>query len=126
MIRIMNSHDTIRVVSDQVGTPTWARFFAHGIWNMVSKNINGLQHWGNSGSASWYDFAIEIHGYALSAGLVSDCKVTPVTTLEYPTPAARPTFSVLDHDGLDQRIGVDSKDWKIDLCSCISELSEKL
>jgi dTDP-4-dehydrorhamnose reductase len=122
----MNSRDGIRVVSDQVGTPTWARSFASGIWNMVSQNITGVRHWGNTGSASWYDFATEIHEQGVFAGVVHECTVTPVTTSEYPTPAARPLFSVLDHDGLGKRIGVDSKDWKIDLCSCISEISENI
>ena len=123
MIRVMNANSHVTVVDDQVGTPTWSRRFAAGIWNMIENNVTGIRHWGNSGSATWYEFAGEIYRYGLELGLIHTCDISPVTTSEYPTAASRPAFSVLDHDGLDRCIDEKSEDWKVDLLSCMREIA---
>ena len=122
MIRVMNSNSQITGVNDQVGTPTWTRRFATGIWSMIENKVTGTQHWGNTGSASWYEFAEEIYRNAVDFGLVQSCDVCPVSTSDYPTAAARPAFSVLDHGELQESIRKESEDWKVDLRSCMREI----
>jgi dTDP-4-dehydrorhamnose reductase len=102
MLRVMNANGAVRVVADQVGTPTAARALAETLWDVVSKpEIKGIHHWTDAGVASWYDFAIAIAEEGAPLGLVSDSvTVTPITTADYPTPARRPAYSVLDKTSL--------------------------
>ena len=123
MLRVMNAHERINVVNDQRGTPTWSWRFAVGIWAMISHDISGLRHWGNSGSATWFEFATEIYRHAVQLGFVESCILSPVSTAEYPTAATRPAFSVLNHDGLAESIHERSEDWKVDLRTCMSEIT---
>ncbi|MEC4818530.1 MAG: dTDP-4-dehydrorhamnose reductase [Scytonema sp. PMC 1069.18] len=99
MLRLGAQREEIRVVTDQIGSPTWARDVAEAIAQMIphlTSDIVGIYHYTNSGVASWYDFAIAIFEEAQQLGLPLQIKrIVPITTAEYPTPALRPSYSVL-------------------------------
>ena len=93
MIRLGKEKPELGVIFDQIGTPTYARDLAAVIMTAINKGIvPGIYHFSNEGVISWYDFTKAIH---LMAGITS-CHVRPLHTAEYPTPAARPHYSVLD------------------------------
>jgi dTDP-4-dehydrorhamnose reductase len=98
MLRLMNERGAVRVVADQIGTPTAAPSLAEVLWKFAARpDQSGVFHWADSGVASWYDFAVAIAEEGAPRGLINRVvQVTPVTTAEYPAPAARPAFSVLD------------------------------
>jgi dTDP-4-dehydrorhamnose reductase len=102
MLRVMRANGAVRVVADQVGTPTAARFLAEALWQIAGNpDIRGIHHWTDAGTASWYDFAVAIAEEGAELGLVSPgVTVTPITTSDYPTPARRPSYSVLDKRSL--------------------------
>jgi dTDP-4-dehydrorhamnose reductase len=97
MLRLMREREEVRVVADQVGTPTHADSLARAIWALDAAGASGAFHWTDAGVASWYDFAVAIHDEALAAGLLArPVRVVPIRTSDYPTPARRPAMSVLD------------------------------
>jgi dTDP-4-dehydrorhamnose reductase len=123
MLRVMKANGTVRVVADQVGTPTAARALAETIWQLVAKpEITGIHHWTDAGVASWYDFAVAIAEEGALLGLVPpDVAVIPITTSEYPTPARRPSYSVLDKTSLTTR-GLTPLHWRKRLRSVLGEI----
>lgn len=97
MLRIMKENATIRVVDDQIGSPTNADSLATALWELASSNHTGIMHYTDSGVASWYDFAVAIFEEARALGILEkNVQIVPIATEEYPTPAARPRYSVLD------------------------------
>lgn len=98
MLRLMRERDRLGVVVDQVGTPTSAATLAPALWEVaLSSSIGGILHWTDLGVASWYDFAVAIQEEALSRGLLDKpATIEPIRTEDYPTPARRPPYSVLD------------------------------
>jgi dTDP-4-dehydrorhamnose reductase len=98
MLRLMREPGAVRVVSDQRGAPTVAASVARALWRIAElPAINGVLHWTDEGTASWYEFACAIAEEALAAGLLQKAPVvTAISTSEYPTPARRPPNSVLD------------------------------
>lgn len=97
MLRIMKENTTIRVVDDQIGSPTNADSLATALWGLASSKRTGIMHYTDSGVASWYDFAVAIFEEARAVGILrKDVNIVPIATEEYPTPAARPRYSVLD------------------------------
>lgn len=97
MIRLMNERDEFGVVADQVGAPTWATGLARTIWALVEKGATGTFHHCDDGVASWHEFAVAIAEEAHALGLVAHIPaIRPITTAEYPTPATRPAYSLLD------------------------------
>ena len=97
MIRLMNQRDSLGIVCDQVGTPTSAYSLAQTIVGFLKHGGEGVYHWTDAGVASWYDFAVAIYEEGLIRNLVpKGVSVAPIFTAEYPTPAKRPSFSVLD------------------------------
>jgi dTDP-4-dehydrorhamnose reductase len=102
MLRIMNANKSVRVVADQVGTPTAARALAETLWKIVAMpELRGIHHWTDAGVASWYDLAVAIAEEGAQLDLVPrDAAVTPIATRDYPTPARRPPYSVLDKTSL--------------------------
>jgi len=97
MLDLMRAQKSPRVVADQVGTPTHALSLARAIWSLTVQWASGVHHWSDAGVASWYDFAVAIREEAIARELVApQVTVTPVTTADFPTAAARPKFSVLD------------------------------
>lgn len=102
MLRLMGSNGAVRVVSDQIGTPTSALSIAEAIWRIVGMpDVRGIHHWTDAGAASWYDFAVAISEDAAQLGLLpQEAAVLPIGTNDYPTPARRPSYSVLDKTSL--------------------------
>ncbi|MGB5967999.1 MAG: sugar nucleotide-binding protein, partial [Spirulinaceae cyanobacterium] len=99
MLRLGKERKEIRVVTDQIGSPTWTKDLAETTVQIISKKETiqpGIYHYTNSGVASWYDFAVAIFAEAKQLGFPLQVeRVIPITTAEYPTPAKRPNYSVL-------------------------------
>ncbi|MHB1871468.1 MAG: dTDP-4-dehydrorhamnose reductase [Steroidobacteraceae bacterium] len=102
MLRLLGERGAVRVVADQVGTPTAAGPLAEVLWLIAERpQIRGIHHWSDAGVASWYDFAVAIAEEGAARGLLpAAVTVTPIATEDYPTPARRPAYSVLDKRSL--------------------------
>lgn len=124
MLRLGESKDELGVIFDQVGTPTYARDLALTCLTILSnKKINSkgnLYHFSNEGVASWYDFAKAI----MAIGNVN-CKVNPIETKEYPTPAKRPHYSVLNKSKIKNDFGIEIPFWRDSLKECISKIKKQ-
>ena len=122
MLRLADTHDEISVVSDQVGTPTWAADLAQALLLLVGQYgrnpVHEVFHFTNEGVISWYDFAVAIMDIAGKA-----CKVNPITTDQYPTKATRPAYSVLDKTKIKQTLGCQIPFWRDSLAKCIEEIT---
>lgn len=121
MIRLMNERDEISVIDDQVGSPTYAHDLAKAILQIIhaDKFEKGIYHFSNEGQISWYDFAVAIRDlYAL------DCKINPIPTEKYPTPAARPKFSLLDKTKIKTTFDVEVPEWKESLKAMLTRLNK--
>jgi dTDP-4-dehydrorhamnose reductase len=113
MLRLMRERDELKIVEDQVGTPTSARTLAEIILIAIARKVTGTHHWTDAGVASWYDFACAIAELAKSAGLITGaCRIKPISTRDYPTPARRPVFSLLDKQSLRGAIGEHGMQWR--------------
>lgn len=122
MLRLMAERDEVRVVSDQVGTPTHAAGLARAIWTLDAAGANGVFHWTDAGVASWYDFAIAIRDEALAIGLLQRAvPVVPIRTSDYPTPAKRPSMSVLDKSSSWAITGT-AAHWRAELKAALAEM----
>jgi dTDP-4-dehydrorhamnose reductase len=125
MLRLMSERDEVRVVSDQVGTPTYARNLAHALWTLAQKPVSGLYHVTDSGVASWYDFAIAIREEAMASGLIGHAApIFPISTVDYPAPARRPRFSVLDNSKTWPVLGTNGQHWREGLREMLKRISE--
>lgn len=119
MIRLGKERDSLGVVFDQIGTPTYARDLAQTILTAVEKGIvPGVYHFTNEGVCSWFDFTRAIH--RLEG--IDDCQVRPIHTEEYPVPAKRPHYSVLDKSKIRKTYGIDIRWWEDALKECIKNL----
>jgi len=119
MIRLVKERDTLGVIFDQIGTPTYARDLACAIYAAIRQGVTpGVYHFSNEGVCSWYDFTKAIHRLAG----IKDCKVNPLHTEEYPTPAKRPHYSVLDKTKIKATYGIEIPYWEDSLQACVSEL----
>lgn len=116
MIRLMKERDELGVVADQIGSPTWATGLARTIWGLVEQQATGTFHHSDAGVASWYDFAVAIGEEALARGLIAKLPVIrPITTADYPTPAKRPAFSLLDCRATRAALGDEPVHWRTNL-----------
>ena len=121
MLRLGREKDELGVIFDQIGTPTYARDLAVAIFAAIEKGIvPGIYHFSNEGVASWYDFTLAIHRLA---GIES-CRVRPIHTTDYPTPATRPHYSVLDKSKIKEIFGIEIPHWETSLAECIALLKE--
>lgn len=113
MLRLMRESRAVRVVADQIGTPTSATSLATALWAFALRpGLSGLHHWTDAGVASWYDFAVAIADEGTMAGLVpAGIEVTPITTEDYPTPARRPVCSLLDKRQTIAALGTRPEHW---------------
>lgn len=119
MIRLGKERPELGVIFDQIGTPTYARDLAVAIMTAINKGIvPGLYHFSNEGVISWYDFAKAIHRIAG----ITTCHVKPLHTAEYPTPARRPHYSVLDKTKIKKVYGIEIPYWEDSLKDCIEKL----
>ncbi len=119
MLRLGKEKPELGVIFDQIGTPTYARDLASIIMTAIEKGIQpGVYHFSNEGVISWYDFTKAIHRIAG----ITTCHVRPLHTAEYPTPANRPHYSVLDKTKIKQTYGVEIPYWEESLKECIEKL----
>lgn len=120
MISLGRTKDSIGVVSDQIGSPTYARDLAAAIDTILRsrKWIPGIYHFTDEGVCSWYDFALAIHQLAGITG----CEVKPLHTHEYPTPVRRPPYSVLDKSKIKETFGVAVPHWYSSLRECMKKI----
>lgn len=123
ILRAARERDCLRVVADQVGTPTYARELAQAILRILPKADKGfgqIFHYANEGVASWYDLAWSIVRFA---GLT--CSVEPIESNEYPTAAKRPMYSVLSKKKIKQTFGLDMPHWMDSLHYCLQEFDSE-
>ena len=119
MIRLGKERDTLGVIFDQIGTPTYARDLARAIFAAIRQGVvPGVYHFSNEGVCSWYDFTKAIHRLAG----ITTCSVKPLHTSEYPTKAKRPHYSVLDKTKIKEIYHIEIPYWMNSLQSCIAEL----
>ena len=113
MLRLHRERPELGVVADQVGCPTHTAGLAAACWAVLAKGVGGLQQWSDSGVASWYDFAVAIGEEAQVLGLVErQAQVKPLTTAEYPTPAQRPAYSLMDCRASREALGLAPLHWR--------------
>ena len=119
MIRLGREKVELGVIFDQIGTPTYAHDLAVAIFAAISNGVvSGIYHFSNEGVISWYDFTKAIHRIAG----ISTCHVRPLHTEEYPTPAARPHYSVLDKTKIKQTYNIEIPYWEESLEVCVNKL----
>ena len=121
MRQLTSTKDSLKVVFDQVGTPTYAGDLAALIYNIIEENLldrQGVYHFSNEGVCSWYDFTVAIHRLAR----ITSCKVKPLHTAEYPAKANRPAYSVLDKTKIKTTFGIEIPHWEESLKRCIDTL----
>ncbi len=122
MLRLAQDRDALSIVSDQVGGPTSARSIAQALWLIAQHYKNngtcawGTYHFSGAPTCSWYDFATEIFIQAAELQLIAKApSLRPITTSDYPTPAKRPAYSVLDNTKLGEQLKIAQSDWKNEL-----------
>lgn len=122
MLRLHCERELLKVVVDQVGTPTRAESLAWAIWQFAHRPaLQGVYHWSDSGVCSWYDFAVAIGQLAVREGLIARAaEVQPINAEEYPTPAARPHYSVLDKKKTWEALGAGARHWQEELALAIA------
>ncbi len=126
MLRLGKERDALNVIFDQIGTPTYAHDLATAIMNIIESDTfktpsfdSELYHYSNEGVCSWYDFAKAIFGFSHI-----QCNVSPIETKDYPTPATRPHYSLLNKAKIKQSFNVDIPYWKDSLEQCLKALQE--
>lgn len=120
ILRLCKEKESLNIIYDQVGTPTYARDLAGAILKIVLHEIwePGIYHYSNEGIASWYDFAIAIRDFA-----ALKTKINPIETFQYPTPAARPPYSVVNKRKIKETFGLDIPYWRDSLKNCVALLA---
>lgn len=122
MLRLMTGGGPVRVIADQIGTPTHAATLARTVWGLVALKATGTYHATDAGIASWYDFAVAIHDEALAAGILDKAvDVLPIRTEDYPTPARRPPYGVLDKSATWALLGATPRHWRHELSIMLAE-----
>ena len=105
--------EALAVVADQVGCPTATHSLAAACWAALSHRSSGILHWSDAGAASWYDFAVAIGELGVARGLLPQAaEVRPITTDDYPTPARRPSYSLLDCSATRPALGLEPRHWR--------------
>lgn len=127
MLKLMSSKPELGVISDQIGSPTYAKGLAEAcilsLTNTVNK-LNGIHHYTDTGVASWFDFAVAIQNIGLEFGLLDKkIPIKPITSAQYPTPAQRPHYSVLSKTSLVEELPeVTLLHWQEQLRNMMAEL----
>lgn len=117
MLRLMGEREELSVVTDQIGTPTWADSLATAVWGFAgAAEASGIFHWTDGGETSWHDFAVAIQEEGLSLGLLNKAiPIRPISTEEYPTAARRPRYSVLDCSETCAVLSLQLIPWRVNL-----------
>ena len=123
MLRLMAERPKVRVVADQIGSPTYAPGLAAALWTLAAKGATGIHHYTDAGVASWYDFAVAIQEEALASGLLDKAvPVIPIATADFPTPAVRPSYSVLDKTATYAALSGPAPHWRTNLRTMMREI----
>lgn len=119
MLRLMQSRESINVVGDQWGSPTYAADLAQAILQIISSEAQpaGIYHYSNSGAITWFEFAKKIAELTNTS-----CVVHPIATEQYPTPARRPQFSVMDTSSIEEKLNVPIYPWEQSLVRCLQKI----
>jgi len=124
MLKLMKQRSELGVIADQIGTPTWAHSLAQAIWRGAQIHATGVLHWTDAGAASWYDFAQAIMEEGVALGLLEKpVTVRPLRTDQYPTPAARPKYSVLELSSTWETLDLQAAHWRVELRNMMRELT---
>ncbi|MEB3166803.1 MAG: dTDP-4-dehydrorhamnose reductase [Cyanobacteriota bacterium] len=114
----------LAVVADQVGCPTATAGLAAACWSAIGGSLTGLHHWCDAGVASWYDFAVAIGELGVARGLLSAAaEVVPIATSDYPTPARRPSYALLDCRASRAALGLPARHWRAALAAVLDGLA---
>jgi dTDP-4-dehydrorhamnose reductase len=126
MMKLMSEREELKVVNDQVGSPTYAADLAEAILQIISASQApgnnwhpGIYHFSNNGIISWYDFAVAIKKIS-----GSKCNILPIPSSNFPTPAKRPSYSVFDKEKIQSAFGISLKDWGDSLSICIEKIKQ--
>ena len=115
--------DSLGVIADQVGCPTATHTLAAACWRAIQRHIHGIHHWSDAGAASWYDFAVAIGELAVNQGvLATAAQVTPIGTDDYPTPARRPSYSLLECRATRRVLELPARHWREALAQVLARL----
>jgi dTDP-4-dehydrorhamnose reductase len=125
MLRLMAEKPQLGVVSDQIGTPTAAKNLAAALWKLAARMqqqaCDPIYHWTDLGTTSWYDFAVAIQEIALTQNkLTKEIPILPIKASQYPTPAKRPAYSVLDTSALREQLNIQGTHWQKALSEVIA------
>ena len=116
--------EALNVVADQVGCPTHTAGLAAACWQVLAKDIGGIQQWSDAGAASWYDFAVAIGEEAVALGILATAaQVNPISTAEYPTPAQRPSYSLMDCSASRKALGLEPLHWRQGLRQVLASIA---
>jgi dTDP-4-dehydrorhamnose reductase len=125
MLRLTRERPEIRVVDDQIGTPTWAASLAEALWQLLAAGASGIHHFTDAGVASWYDFAVAVQEEALAMGILENAvPIVPIASAQFPTAAPRPAFSVLDKAMTTALLGSPARHWRENLRSALKEICD--
>jgi len=127
MLKLFAERDALNIVADQIGSPTYAKVLAENVVNLIKGGSEkyGIYHYSDEGKISWYDFAQKIKEYGKEFNLVSkNVKLTPIPTLDYPTPAKRPAFSLMSKDKAKRELKFKISSWEDNLYEFFKELSK--
>ncbi len=124
MLRLMAEKPELGIISDQIGSPTYAKGLARVCLLAVVNKVVGIHHWSDAGVASWYDFAVAIQEIALAKHMLAKAiPIKPIMTKDYPTPAKRPNYSVLDKTSLAEALpDLPQIHWRVQLTAMLDEL----
>jgi len=125
MLRLMAESPRLGIISDQIGSPTSTTDLAQCLWQMAEQtDFSGIYHFTNSGVASWYDFAVAIRSKGEALGLLtsSAAEIHAITSDEYPTPAPRPFYSVLNKKSTERLLGWQAPHWQVSLDKVLQDL----
>ncbi len=124
MLRLMKERKELKVVSDQIGTPTSVNTLVNAILNCIERpELRGIFHWTDAGVTSWYDFAVAIRSVAVELGVINETAaiITPISSDEYPVATPRPFYSVLDKKASRKAIGLEGEHWELTLKKVLGE-----
>jgi dTDP-4-dehydrorhamnose reductase len=123
MLRLMGEREHLTIVADQIGTPTYAPSLARALWSLGQARAGGIHQFTDAGVASWYDFAVAIFEESTALGILSrPVEIIPVATVEYPAPARRPSYSVLDKSATWAALGGPAPHWRVNLRACLEDI----
>lgn len=124
MLGLMSTRDEVRVVDDQIGSPTAADGLAQALWQLARLRADGMHHWTDAGVASWYDFAVAIREEAASLGWdkVARARIVPIPSSGFPAPATRPAVAVLSKEHTWRLLGARAEHWRISLRRTLAQM----